>query len=530
MAEACSSCTALTVRRYRGLWILAAGVALVLYAFNLHFGELNQDEGWYLYAGRLVAEGQLPYLDFAHTQLPAMPFTYALAWPLVERWGVAGGRLFTAILGLAGALLAAVAAYRLSPPDRRRAAALLAFMLVALNAYHSYYTTIVKTYALCGLYMMAGFALLTVERGRLGRVATYMAGAALTLATGTRLTAGVMLPVVFVGLWCVRTRRPTDWLRLAIGAGVTGLLLVLPFLWLAPGNFLFGILEYHTGRRAENLVTWMVYRAGFVSRLAQGYFVLAGVTVAALAAWWTTRRAGSTRVADPGLWLRRTAWVGVLGVTFLHLTASVPYEDYQVILVPVVAMALAAGVAELARTAEAERWAVTVIFLLSVAAAFSSPVNQSWFVGGRDRIWWRLREKPHLTVLRETAARVRALAGNRGLLLTQDTYLAVEAGLRVPRGLELGPFSYYPELDTATARERRVVNRELMDGLLRTSQARVAAVSGYAFAIAAPAVSELPPSEQARFRAVLAERYEPVASVRPFGQGETTLDLLVLKP
>ena len=68
---------------------------VVLGAANLYFGDLNQDEGWYLYAARQVHEGELPYRDFAFTQGPMLPLVYSLAYPLVERWGVAGGRLFT---------------------------------------------------------------------------------------------------------------------------------------------------------------------------------------------------------------------------------------------------------------------------------------------------------------------------------------------------------------------------------------------------------------------------------------------------
>lgn len=510
-------------------WGLAMAVALVLYALNLVFGDLNQDEGWYLYAARLVSERQLPYVDFAHTQPPVLCFTYGLAWPLVARWGVEGGRLFTAMLGLAGALLAAVAARRLAPAPRRDAAALLAFALVALNAYHTYFTTIVKTYALCGFFLAAAIALLTVQRGRIGRLAAYLAGVGLALAAGTRISAGVMIPVALAGLWCVRDRRPGDWVRLGIGAGVVGLLFAAPFLWLAPDSFLFGVFHYHTGRRTDNLTTWFVYRAGFVSRFVQAYFVPVSVAIAAAAARFF-RAEGRCRAPDESAWLRRTAWAGVAGGTLLHITAAVPYEDYQVILAPLAAVALASWVAALLVTAKAERWVVAVLIMVSIGAAFSSPINQSWFVSGRDRIWWRLKEKPHLQVLRETAARVRALAGDSRRLLTQDTYLAVEAGLRVPRGLELGPFSYYPDLDTATARSRHVLNRELMQALLRSGPAPVAAVSGYGLSVASPAVAELPEPEQRSLRAALAERYIPAGTVRPFGQADTTLELFIIKP
>ncbi|MBT3191073.1 MAG: hypothetical protein HN341_00810, partial [Verrucomicrobia bacterium] len=96
------------------IWFPAILASLGLYAFALWFGELNQDEGWYLYAGRLVSEGQHPFVDFASTQGPVMAYVYALAQPLVRLWGVAGGRLFTALLGFATALCTALLAYRVA--------------------------------------------------------------------------------------------------------------------------------------------------------------------------------------------------------------------------------------------------------------------------------------------------------------------------------------------------------------------------------------------------------------------------------
>ncbi len=66
-------------------------VCLVLTAANLYYGELNQDEGWYLYAARMVSEGQMPYRDFAFTQGPVMALVYSAADPLVDIAGVAGG-------------------------------------------------------------------------------------------------------------------------------------------------------------------------------------------------------------------------------------------------------------------------------------------------------------------------------------------------------------------------------------------------------------------------------------------------------
>ena len=55
------------------LWIMALVICAGLFSANIFLGGLNQDEGWYLYASRLVSEGKAPYIDFASTQGPVMP-------------------------------------------------------------------------------------------------------------------------------------------------------------------------------------------------------------------------------------------------------------------------------------------------------------------------------------------------------------------------------------------------------------------------------------------------------------------------
>ena len=78
------------------LSFVAVVAAVILSAANLYLGDLNQDEGWYLYAAQLIASGQWPYVDFAFTQGPVMPLVYALFKPIITAGGLAGGRMITA--------------------------------------------------------------------------------------------------------------------------------------------------------------------------------------------------------------------------------------------------------------------------------------------------------------------------------------------------------------------------------------------------------------------------------------------------
>ena len=101
--------------------------------------------------------------------------------------------------------------------------------------------------------------------------------------------------------------------------------------------------------------------------------------------------------------------------------------------------------------------------------------------------------------------------------------MAVESGLRVPKGLELGPFSYFPEMESDRAAACHVLNREMLHEILATCESPVAAFSGYGLAIRCPEITQLPIDEQTELWRVVESRYEQVSTETPFGQADTTL-------
>jgi hypothetical protein len=121
-----------------------------------------------------------------------------------------------------------------------------------------------------------------------------------------------------------------------------------------------------------------------------------------------------------------------------------------------------------------------------------------------------------LRQLRETARRIEKLDPGGKTLFTQDLYLAVEANRKVPRGLEMGPFAM------------------LSDGewkrLIDSAPCRIAAMSGYTFAIDPPVCGERPVEKQLEYWQLLRKRYRLVAKEENFGQNATTLLILERKP
>ncbi len=482
---------------------LAAIVAACACALAVWWGALNQDEGWYLYAARLVGDGLLPYRDFFFTQGPVLPFVYS-ALPI---GGILSGRIATACISLAATLMAMAFARRLVPPGRRGAAGLAVFATLACSLYHVYFTAIPKTYALGALFVMAGFLLLS-------KGMNFLSALSFAVASGTRISLVLILGVVGVWLLASRPRRP-GWLAFGLG-GAVGLFVVYGAFAL-DGRSLDGLLAaqaYHAGRGGFDAF----FAAGSVSRLARGYLALGAVAFAAILCG---RRGGEGAAPDGARGLRRVALCSFAAVFLLQLSAPFPYDDYAVPIMPLLAAVVSAAFAERAEGA-ALRWFPV---LVAGMCAFASPLLQDWTTNGHDRFWPLRKGRSELSQLRDVARRLEALDPGGREILTQDTYLAVEMGRRVPSGMEMGPFSYFPRISAEEARKAHVLNGELMESAIESSECRLAAVSGYGFAIESPMGSRTPEEVRMRYLEALGRRYGLVGEERGFGQNHTTLQV-----
>lgn len=548
-----------------GLWVVVVGAVLVLSAASLYFGELNQDEGWYLYAARLVSQGKLPYVDFCFTQGPVMAFVYSLAQPLVDKWGVAGGRLFSVLMNLGCMILAGWLAFRLSVPqkksgiiNRQLCAALLAVMLIGVNAYQVYFSSIVKTYSLTSLFLVAGFLALSFVSERGGILAAFLSGVFLSLAAGTRTSAGAVIPVVFFFfLWCLwyagRIKKK-DYefhegrenavpphivtpilpyahvsvvLAFSIGAVLTLSAIFVPFIMKAPEAFRFGMFDYHMARDAGDIMSVVILKAGCVLRLCGSYFVPFGLfTVTCLYVLFHRASLYPARVPSH-LSLLVIVSLSAVAVWLVQILVPFPYDEYQVNIYPLFAVVLSVYLSwvmapELLHVASA-------VLFLSVASVGSSSVVQSWFVRDVDRLWVHFRERSQLEVLQQVGRNIRDVAGDNTELFTQDAYLAVEAGMTLPHGLEMGPFCYAPDWGRERAEACHILNRDMMVETIKNSGAHVAALSGYGFAVETPAVVELSEEERELLINVLMETFMPFRQIEYFGQGDTRLRIFLSK-
>ena len=490
-------------------WLLATGAFAVLGGASIWMGGLNQDEGWYLYAANLVAEGKTPYRDFFYTQGPMLPIVYsAFSW-IWKSWGLLGARAFTLGIGAAGVLVAAALARRLAPEARRGEAALATLVLLGANLYHVYYLTIPKTYALASFFVIAGFLFMDLAQDAWNRVRggfafALVSGLSLAFASGTRISLGAILCVVglFLLVAAFRGRQRRVFAGFVAG-GLAGLAIVYgPFL--ASSGAREGLLAaqaFHVARGGgQHDITWIV---GSLSRLVRWYLPV--FVVLGLFAVRHRASAASPAIMSRTLWM---AFCSFLAVFLVQMYAPFPYEDYQV---PIMGLLAVFSVA--AFLCVSGKPLPLLVLGMTFASSFGSPLLEKWAVNGQDRFWSIKKDKYELAQLRDVARRIEEIDPGGKEIFTQDIYIAVETGRKVPAGMEMGPYA--------------VLSDDDYERLAREARAPVAALSGYSFAVDMPSGRERPIEKQMKCWEILKENYRLVESEAYFGQNSTPL--LILK-
>jgi hypothetical protein len=512
--------------------LLTIGIGiLTLFLASSFFAELNQDEGWYLYAARLVSQGQKPFVDFAYTQGPVMCYVYSLFTPIINDGGIFAGRIITAILGITATILCACFSAQCVKKEHRFNAFIIALALCGLNMFYINFCTIVKTYALCACFIMSGLIFITFlkENNKKNILFLLLSGMFFGLATSVRISAGVALPIIFFGLLIkeIRSNKKTlvslqQPLYFAIGAAITGALVFLPLYIKSPDSFMFFVFEYHAARAVPALFTMIAYKIGFLSRFFAGTLIVSILIVTAIVIKLTKLKEDYANKN----FAFTIACITFAGISLLHFAAAFPYDDYQIIIYPLMTSIATIAIINILSKKQVNAFTYNIL-IVTVIFTLASPKLQEWFIV-RDRIWWPIKEEYPLQTLKKAANTINELKTNN-LLLTQDAYLAIETGMDLPDNMALGPFSYYPDMPTEKAEKFHVLNKEMLVETLKNTDASVAAISEYGFAIECPDVSPISVAERNSFLDVIKRRYEHKNTIPNFGQAYTELELYKLK-
>lgn len=509
--------------------LMTVPAGLFLYAFAALFGNLNQDEGWYLYAAQRVADGAMPYRDFFFTQGPVMPYVYGALAKVWAPMGVLGGRLLTVFFGVFSCIATAFLARCAVSRDRAFAATVMGAALAGCNVYHVYFTTIPKTYALASCLIMVGYVLLSIGARGHTKYPTWVlvtsslaSGLLIALAAGTRISMGALLPITALAMMMTWRQTGKTWFWFSVGGGLGLAIAYVPSVVYARDPFIFA-QTFHAARGGHDLL----FIVGSVSRIVRFYLPVA-MLASALIVFQVFRSKHAVRSkARPVLNDWPLIWcVAFLGVFVVQLLSPYPYDDYQV---PVMGLLIAAVVGWVMQIVPEGLCGRVCLFVtvLSLGATFGSSLPQDWLIAKQDRFWALKKTQPDILKLKTVAD--QELSKEGGQLLTQDVYLAVQARKKVPEGLEMGPFCYFPNLSDAEAAKYHVLNKAGMLALLERATCPLAAVSGYGFAVRSPVMDEVPAADQKLFREALLRNYTLTKTIDAFGQNSTTLEIYTRK-
>jgi hypothetical protein len=508
--------------------LAVAGVAFVL------FGTLNHDEGWYLYAARLVFEGELPYRDFVFYQAPLLPYIYGI--PQLVSSGVETGR-WTSFAISAGMCALAMR----TAGQRGGAVAVGVFIAGILGSPLALWTlTSTRTEPLCALFLTTSVFFLTrPSAGRLDGELAVLAGA---LAAATRIS---MVPAaLYILIWALRRFADSRTDAVRIAAPLVTVALVAGVV-IFSGGFDRGwvnLVEIQSQRyeqfrdvRPITAFTWFWSRVDFLRRLGAEFGVVTVISclsaIGFLVTWIVqpAARSASSRVS-----------IGS-SISLLALIALIPnlvprsaFTVYFVALLPLVLIVGGWGVAALSRSLQTLRIDPRAIVPLSVLIMVGAVLIQTITFDRQSARW--LRSSPSdLELLRVAALEVEARIPEEKELLTFDTYLAVEAHRYVPPGFEMSVFSWFPRRPAEDGQHLGLLTTDRLQGSFTDPAVGGAALSDVSLGV-------LVAKSHAGFRPkhVLTERdlwkllqplqdFQLAHQMKAFGQLHAPLYLLVRK-
>jgi hypothetical protein len=182
-------------------------VGLVLWGFlmigQVFYLPIERDEGFYLMASQLAAEGNHPYLDFFYPQMPYLPVVYGVLFKLADA-SLYTARTLSVILST---LLLASLGWFVYRSYRSWALTFAALSLLAFQSLIFAWHARLKTYALSDLLMFLTLIFLVIawEKNR-AWIFTGLAGICYGLAVNCRLIFAPLFPVLLAWLIGVAVR------------------------------------------------------------------------------------------------------------------------------------------------------------------------------------------------------------------------------------------------------------------------------------------------------------------------------------
>ena len=171
--------------------VVSVAALLGMAGVFIHFAMVrvvDADEGFYLYASRLVMEGRSLYRDFFYPQMPLLPYLYG-GWMKVYGFSWPAARLLSAMTAVGSGTIVYFYFRRQTGKEWGGVAGVLVFTFSSLLLL---WMSVAKTYGFAILFAL--LAVLSFENGKRSGGRLFLSGAFIGLAVDVRLTMLAALP------------------------------------------------------------------------------------------------------------------------------------------------------------------------------------------------------------------------------------------------------------------------------------------------------------------------------------------------
>jgi hypothetical protein len=210
------------------------------------------------------------------------------------------------------------------------------FMLIGINAYHAYFFRHRQNlFALqylppCGLLALCA---MSGERPRTGCALSAVGGFLLAAGGGYAAFSGCGAASSGVYLLVSDRRCWSRWVLFGVG-GLAGLALCLRRALSGAEGAAFRFAGISCAAFGGRRRAGVVYKVGFLSRMVQGYYLPVLLCWSGVCRLGVSRKTAARLPVGTGL-----LWSAGIAVTLAHLAAPFPYDEYQVMVMPVLTVA-----------------------------------------------------------------------------------------------------------------------------------------------------------------------------------------------
>ena len=477
------------------------------YSFALLFdGRPNADEGWYLYAGRLVFQGAMPYRDFAYTQMPLLPYIYGV--PQLIQPGILTGRLTSIFFSVAGLALW----LRIAQRHGGGLAVALAALLLGTYTFGIYLQSIAKYFALVSFLFAATLSVLTSK----GEWRYFFATVFAILASLVRLSALAFAVPITIYCFVTCSQKSVRFAIVLFGAAIVVLLIL--FFAPNPQATEWNLLSHHLGQWGSLAPSEKVEKILF-SRVpgviaSNGPFVFLSVVtlVLFLLSKEDTQKVGGRVSCHLPVWV---FGAGLALFAVSHFAAGGFYLDYFVPAIVAFLPLLSIAIAKVLSSFSGRTWRRSFLEF-----AFIGTLVFAWARGDLTSLR-QCGEVSQVEGIRRISSFVaRNSSPQDRIIALEALWIAVESNRVALPGLAMSEFSYQ-RMGTPEAKALQLVNGDILLDYIVTQRARVIALTEFDWLMLGET------GYDDRVREALERNYELKRTRLEFGQWCNRLDVYV---